>query len=140
MGASELLQFHTKFAEWLFSTGMAFYEVEHPKLLEPLQILRKDVTVPSRKNLSTKILDECYDKSISTMHQLTNSTSCSLSTDAWTNVNGASVINYVCITKTKSFLLECKERVSPYSRLSMFRYYSSHKKLPLVEYSWRSHG
>ena len=44
-----------------YVTGTSFARIEQSDLLNALQILRADVTLPSRKDLAGKLLDDCYN-------------------------------------------------------------------------------
>lgn len=56
----ELELFHRKMALHYYITGTSFARIEQSELLQALQILRADVTLPSRKDLAGKLLDDCY--------------------------------------------------------------------------------
>jgi hypothetical protein len=95
--------FKEKFALWVYSTGMAFYEVEHCSLAEALRVLNVGVVVPTRNELSNGLLDSYFDSSISALTSALVDEPCTVVTDAWTDVNGFSVVNYVALAGEKTY-------------------------------------
>ena len=57
---NELKLFHQQMALHYYLTGTSFSRIEQDDLLAALRILRPDVTLPSRKDLAGKLLDDCY--------------------------------------------------------------------------------
>ncbi|RLN86260.1 hypothetical protein BBJ28_00020768, partial [Nothophytophthora sp. Chile5] len=98
--------FHVKFAWWVYTTGMAFYKVEHRSLFNPLVLLNPDISIPNHKHLAGPLLDQAYDRSLKDMTKLLAGNVAALVTDAWTDVTGLSVINYVAVSGKKSCFLE----------------------------------
>ncbi|RLN89474.1 hypothetical protein BBJ28_00021748 [Nothophytophthora sp. Chile5] len=106
MKPAAVSDFHVKFAWWVYTTGMAFYKVEHRSLFNSLVLLNPDVSIPNRKQLAGPLLDQAYDRSLKDMTKLLAGNVVSLVTDAWTDVTGLSVINYVAVSGKKSCFLE----------------------------------
>ncbi len=83
-----------------------FNKIQHKLLRDALQVLRVDVELPSRYDLSNNLLDKEYASSVSHIEKTFTGQYCCLSTDGWTDVNGSSVMNYIAIGQNKSFFLE----------------------------------
>lgn len=101
-----LKAFQESFAKWVYSTGMAFYKVEHEALLKALQLLNPGVQLPTYFQLSTTFLDRTYTKSLVWMQVELDGQTVTIVTDGWTDINGLSVINYVAVVGRKTFFLE----------------------------------
>jgi hypothetical protein len=74
--------------------------VDHPTLANALAVLTPAAIVSTRYQLTTPLLNGCYE-----MHSVTGKR-CTLTTDGWTDVNADSVINYVLICGSETFFLE----------------------------------
>lgn len=90
----------------MYGTGMAFYKVEHSSLLEALRIICPEVEIPSRKQLASSLLDDAYTKSIKLMTAMLSGKVTTPVTDAWTDIRGQSVINYMAVSRGETFFLE----------------------------------
>ncbi|OWY95768.1 Transposase, partial [Phytophthora megakarya] len=101
-----LQAFQESFANWVFSTGVPFYGVEHPSLLKALQLLYSSVKLPSCFQLSTTFLDKAYVRSLTRMEFELGGAMVTIVTDGWTNNNGLAVINYVAVSGKKTYFLE----------------------------------
>ncbi|KAE9038438.1 hypothetical protein PR003_g8736 [Phytophthora rubi] len=98
--------FQHRFALWFYSTGMAFITTAYPILATALRELMPTDVVPTRKQLATTLLDTCYEEArYTTMLKLQNKM-CTLATDAWTDNNGESAVNYVVIDEEITVFLE----------------------------------
>lgn len=106
MNAAVLKQFQERFAWWVYTTGMAFYKTEHHTLLEALQVLNPGICVPSAYQLANGLLDQAYDKSVQKLTLRLSGLVVTLETDAWTDINGMAVVNYVAVSGSLSFFLE----------------------------------
>ncbi|KAG6615117.1 Amino Acid/Auxin Permease (AAAP) Family [Phytophthora cinnamomi] len=85
---------------------MAFNKISHPTLAAALSLLQPGSFVPTRQQLATSLLDSCYeDYRLRMAHELSGQP-CTLTTDAWTDVTGKAVLNYVAICGEKTFFLE----------------------------------
>jgi Protein of unknown function (DUF 659) len=80
-----------------YITGTSFARVEEGNLLKAFRVCRPDITLPSRKQLSERLLDKCYKKvkalTESRIRKMTHF-SC-LTTDGWSNVKNEFIINYM---------------------------------------------
>lgn len=106
MSLAVLKKFHDRFALWVYSTGMALYKAEHSSLLEALQVLNAGATVPSPYQLATSLLDKAYEHSIEKLNARLEGRLATLVTDAWTDINGLSVVNYIAVSGADAFFLE----------------------------------
>ncbi|KAI9905399.1 hypothetical protein PsorP6_013916 [Peronosclerospora sorghi] len=52
-------RFHEKIAMHYFMTETSFVRIEGPYLLEAVEFIRPIITLPTRKDMATKLLDEC---------------------------------------------------------------------------------
>jgi hypothetical protein len=105
MKPSVLKAFHEQLALWVFSSGLAFYKVEHASLLEALQLLAPAVELPNRDELSNALLDRAYDKSLK-MPMAAMGKIVTVSSDGWTDVCGQAVINYMAVCGKLCYFLE----------------------------------
>ncbi|GMF29964.1 unnamed protein product [Phytophthora fragariaefolia] len=103
-GVIKVLQ--EQLALWIYSTGMAFYKVEHQSLLDALQLLTPGIEVPSRDQLSTVLLDRAYLKSLKLPEVSLQGKVVTVSSDGWTDICGRAVLNYVAVCGDRSFFLE----------------------------------
>lgn len=85
---------------------MAFYKVEHSALARALKLLNPSVPILSAWLLSHTLLDSYYDRFISRLQAALSSKKASLITDAWTDISGQSLINYVVICDGNAYFLE----------------------------------
>jgi hypothetical protein len=102
----KVARFQRQFALWFYSTGMAFKKAAHPNLASALGELTPTAVVPSRKQLGTTLLDICYDEARSATMLKLRGKRCTLVSDAWTDTNGKSVVNYVALYEDVSVFLE----------------------------------
>ncbi|KAI9905931.1 hypothetical protein PsorP6_013907 [Peronosclerospora sorghi] len=52
-------RFHEKIAMYYFMTETSFYQIDGSYLLEAVEFIRPIITLPTRKDMATKLLDEC---------------------------------------------------------------------------------
>jgi Protein of unknown function (DUF 659) len=80
-----------------YITRNSFARVEDGNFLKAFRVCRPGITLPSRKQLSERLLDKCYKKvkalTESRIRKMTHF-SC-LATDGWSNVKNESIINYM---------------------------------------------
>lgn len=98
--------FNKKFALWFYSTGMAFEKASHVSLKNALQFLSPGCEPPTPDALGTTLLDECYNDMRDKINHDIEGKRCSIVSDAWTDVNGSSVINYVVVCGSDTYFLE----------------------------------
>jgi hypothetical protein len=81
--------------------------MEDPHLLKAFQICRPDVKLPTRKELSSSLLNQCYDDvkkkvdsylALSPYHCMTS--------DGWSNIKNEPIINYMIVSPSVSIFLE----------------------------------
>ncbi|KAK1931762.1 hypothetical protein P3T76_012694 [Phytophthora citrophthora] len=85
---------------------MAFNKVNHGTFVKALAILNPGVVLPTARELAISLLDSSYGALKLVMVHRVKGKKCTLATDAWTDVNGKSVINYVLICGEDTYLLE----------------------------------
>ncbi|OWY99060.1 Transposase [Phytophthora megakarya] len=99
-------QFEKMFALWLYSTGMDFNKVAHDSCGAALEMLHPGAKAPSQHALRGPLLDKCYQESLDKLRVALARQKATLVSDAWTDVNGLSVINYVATSGNDTFFLE----------------------------------
>ena len=88
------------------STGKSapFCFVENADFLEFAKMVRPSYSLPSRKALATRMLDQAYEElKTKVNNMLENAKHITIATDAWTDVNGQSAINFIAMTPTPIF-------------------------------------
>ncbi|KAE8961888.1 hypothetical protein PR002_g29765 [Phytophthora rubi] len=103
-----LADFHQALMGWAFQKGISFNALQDPAFLFAVQQLHPEATIPTDKAMRNVLLDEAYEMSVARIKQAANGKLVTFSTDAWTDVNGMSVINYVAICGAKTYYLESK--------------------------------
>ncbi|KAH9128828.1 hypothetical protein LEN26_007283 [Aphanomyces euteiches] len=103
---TSLAEFERRVASWVYKTGVSFNAISHPELAAALATLHPDLQVPSDHSLRNRLLDDAYASSIANIENSLKGTMCSLTTDAWTDVNGKAVVNYMAIRGSMTFFLE----------------------------------
>ncbi|ETI36425.1 hypothetical protein F443_17444 [Phytophthora nicotianae P1569] len=83
---------------------MAFYKTEHHTLLEA-QVPNPGICVPSAFQLANGLLDQAFDKSVQQLTLRLSGLVVTLETDAWTDINGMAVTNYIAVSVSLSFFL-----------------------------------
>lgn len=85
-----------KFAKAVFISGSPLSLVEHPLWIDFFTDLQPLFKLPSRKNLSTTLLDKVYTEIKKEVMECLKTTSyLHLQCDGWTNVNNEGVINFI---------------------------------------------
>ena len=85
-----------------FSGGVPFRFIENPHLLRAMNILRAAYEPPSRRQICNRMLDDCHSSIEADMNaEITKAAYVSVATDAWTNVNGESVINFIVLLPSR---------------------------------------
>ena len=75
-------------------------------MFEALKQLRPDVTLPSRRNLSGKLLQQAYNQVKQRVDGwLDRGTYGSLTTDGWSNIKNESVVNYMFVSGAEGMSL-----------------------------------
>ena len=84
-----------------------FSRMEEPHLLRALQRLRPDIKLPSRKELSGRLLRSAHKKVKSKVETwLKRDHFACLVSDGWSNIKNESVTNYMLVSGDVSFFLE----------------------------------
>ena len=106
-----------KLAMFFYNAGLSFRAVEDPFFQEFISCLQPAFKIPSRKQLSDKLLNNTYDKvkEIVDNTLLEDDVRVCITTDATTNVSNQSIINYMACTPKGTFFLET---VNPKESLS----------------------
>ncbi len=96
----ETVEFQKLITLHYLSTGTSFSRIECPYFEKALQILRPDVRLPSRRQMSHQLLDDIHVsiKAESLRFMTLPSTFGTISSDGALNVNGDSKTSYNLIT------------------------------------------
>ncbi|ETP34369.1 hypothetical protein F442_17294 [Phytophthora nicotianae P10297] len=78
---------------------------KHHTLLEA-QVPNPGICVPSAFQLANGLLDQAFDKSVQQLTLRLSGLVVTLETDAWTDINGMAVTNYIAVSVSLSFFLE----------------------------------
>lgn len=101
--------------------------MEQPDLLKAFQVGRPDAKLPNRKDLGGKLLDETYSEcGGGVARSLNDKCAVALVTDAFTNVNGACVHNYMAMHPDTTLFLKTVNtgtsgHTAPYLRDDLLR-------------------
>ncbi|KAH9123427.1 hypothetical protein LEN26_008760 [Aphanomyces euteiches] len=109
LSVADKKRFAKNLAMHYYMTGTSFARVEEKYLHEALSILRPDVAVPLRKDLSGYLLDTAYANATKQVKMYLNALAVqcvSIVSDVWTDVNGDPVVNYIVTTPTMSLFYE----------------------------------
>ncbi|KAF4141933.1 hypothetical protein GN958_ATG08822 [Phytophthora infestans] len=98
--------FNKMSALWMFSAGMTFYKAQHATCAAVFRLLHPMIEIPSQYLIRDRLLDECYEDSISNIRVSLSMHFCLLVTDGWTDINGDAVITYLVISGDQTFFLE----------------------------------
>lgn len=124
-------KFNECLSDFIFGSGIAFTIVENPYFIKLVQLLNPTISLPSRKFLSTILLNKKYEQvndyvtNILTCHK-EEQNKLTLHCDSWTNVRNESLTSYI----VSSPLLK-----SPiYIESSLANYTSKDSNYALAEY------
>ncbi|KAF4144261.1 hypothetical protein GN958_ATG06582 [Phytophthora infestans] len=98
--------FNKIFALWLHYTGMAFYKASHDLCAAVFHVLHPIVAISSQHLLRGRLLDECNDESLTRICSALARRVFPPVTDAWPDINGFAVINYLAIFWSDTLFLE----------------------------------
>ena len=110
MSPADHAAFQANLAMHIYMTATSFVRVEEHHLLLALQKLRPDVSLPSRRDLSGKLLNNAHrqvKEKVDTW--LARDLFACITSDAWSNVKNESVINYMLVSGDISLFLESKQ-------------------------------
>ena len=100
---------HYLLAMHFYMTGASFVRIEEQHLLEAMQKLRPDTTVPLWKELAGKYLTKCYSNvKIKVDAWLAQGNYNCLTSDGWSNISNEAVINYMLVSTNMSLFLKSK--------------------------------
>jgi hypothetical protein len=133
---SEQTRIHHNLAMHYYMTGSSFQRIEEDHLLNAFKIARPDIKLPTRKELAGSLLDFCYEKIAkkTNTEMLKYGDFTCLVSDATSNVNNESVVNYMIIVGNKSFLIdtlytESQSHTSDFIRDDMSRVINNVEKI-----------
>jgi len=126
MANDDLDRFHEQFAKWVYESGTPFSRIESKTLKAALSVLRPNITLPTRANMSNSLLNQTFETVAGSINEaLKKSGELSLivcihsydlircildgiclTTDGWSNVLGEPVVNYCAVTPIQTFFLE----------------------------------
>ena len=93
--ASTVKQLYSLIGEAFFTGGVPFRFIENSALKKFVKAMRPSYELPSRHRLCNDILDDTHDSVKMKMTEaVRRGKYVSIATDAWTDVNGQSVVNY----------------------------------------------
>jgi hypothetical protein len=101
------LKINSSIAMHYCMTGTSFARIEDPHLLKAFQLCRPDVKLPTRKELSSSLLNQCYDdfkKKIDSY--LASSPYPCITSDGWSNTKNEPIINCMIVSPSVSLFLE----------------------------------
>ncbi|KAH9273338.1 hypothetical protein BASA83_004337 [Batrachochytrium salamandrivorans] len=105
---SELKKIENSLAMHFYITGTSFQRVEEKYLIDAFKVARPDVVLPNRKILAGRALERTYEKvriESEKALKLSNRLGCVI-TDASSNTNNESIINYMIVSDRLSQFLE----------------------------------
>jgi hypothetical protein len=109
--AAQIKKFNKILSLFFYDTSTSFQRIEHPFLLEALQILRPDIKLIDRKALAGRQLNEAYDFVHGAVKQKVENEHyySTLTTDAWTNCKSQSIVNYCSCQAGETIFLKSDE-------------------------------
>jgi Protein of unknown function (DUF 659)/BED zinc finger len=102
----------TKLARAFYASGIPLATIENPFVIEALHKINPNYHLPSRKVLSTNLLEKEYKAvSANIKQQIKNANYTCLISDGWTNIHQEPIINFMITTPQPIFwkALETKE-------------------------------
>ena len=108
----EVNEINTIVAHAFYATGIPLATIENSFFIEALRKLNPEYQLPSRKILSTTLLQKEYKQvSTSIKNQVKNANYVCLISDGWTNIHQESIVNFMVTTPQPIFwkALETKE-------------------------------
>lgn len=108
MTQTEKIRFRKLMAMYFYTTGTAFERIENPYLTAALQLLRADVSIPNRKDLSGASLNDAFEAVSLNANKVIQDESygSTLISDGWSDVNMASIINYLSASTDHTIFIE----------------------------------
>lgn len=91
-----------EFALFCYTSGTPMHKVDNPHIRTAFAMLRPGATLPSRKVLSTTLLDAVYDETKSRIESSTGADTKAfvcITTDTTTNTIGIPITNFMCMNR-----------------------------------------
>jgi hypothetical protein len=101
------LKINSSIAMHYYMTGTSFARIEDPHSLKAFQLCRPYVKLPTRKEQSSSLLNQCYDdvkKKVDSY--LASSPYHCITSDGWLNIKNEPIIIYMIVTSSVSLFLE----------------------------------
>jgi hypothetical protein len=101
------LKINNKIAMHYYMTGTSFARIEDPHSLKAFQLCRPDAELPTLKELSSILLNQCHDdvKKMVDSYLALSPYHC-ITSDSWSNIKNEPIINYMIVSPPVSLLLE----------------------------------
>jgi Protein of unknown function (DUF 659) len=107
LSSMDLAAFQEEIAMHFYMCATPFSRMEEPHFLQALKKLRPDVKLPSRKDLSGRLLRSAHKKVKAKVDAwFKKDQFACITSDAWSNIKNESVINYMTISGDVTFFLE----------------------------------
>lgn len=91
-------------ARAIYVSGQPLALVEHPLWREFFKLLKPDFSLPTRKTLGTKLLDEEYSKiKVEIDEKINEAQVIHIALDGWTNIRNEPIVNIILYTPTPYF-------------------------------------
>lgn len=110
--SNEKEEIDTAIARAFYASGIPLATIENPFIIQALHKINPEYHPPSRKSLSTTLLEKEYKQVSADMKkQIKNSNYICLTSDGWTNIHQQPIINFMITTPQPIFwkALESKE-------------------------------
>lgn len=111
-GVNEKKEIDIKLARAFYASGIPLATIENPFFIQALHKINPKYNPPSRKTLSTNLLEKEYKEVFANVkQQIKNTNYVCLISDGWTNIHQESIINFMVTTPQPIFwkALETKE-------------------------------
>jgi len=93
---NEVTAIHCQLLRALLSANIPFSFVDNPEVIKLFRMLRPSYNLPSRKWISTEILDQVHQEVEHKIQEfVTDAKFLTLSGDGWTNVSKQSMVNFI---------------------------------------------
>ena len=110
--SNEKEEIDTAIARAFYASGIPLATIENPFIIQALHKINPEYQPPSRKSLSTTLLEKEYKQvSADINKQIKNANYICLTSDGWTNIHQQSIINFMITTPQPIFwkAIETKE-------------------------------
>jgi Protein of unknown function (DUF 659) len=101
------LKINSSIAMHYYVNGTSFARIEDPYLLKTFQLCRPDVKLPTLKEQSSSLLNQCYDDIKKKVNSyLASSPYHCITSDGWSNIKNEPIINYMIVSSSVSLCFE----------------------------------